>query len=70
MNASRFDFRGTGFSCLWLFIWTWALTVIIFGLFSRKRIPLNTGGFLSTPSLAIASSPFTAPESESLETGS
>lgn len=33
MNHQRFDFRGTGFSCLWLFIWTWALTVITFGLF-------------------------------------
>ena len=33
MNHQRFDFRGTGFSCLWLFIWTWVLTVITFGLF-------------------------------------
>ena len=33
MNSSRFAFRGTGFSCLWLFIWTWVLTVITFGLF-------------------------------------
>lgn len=33
MNQGRFEFRGTGLSCLWLFLWTWVLTLITFGLF-------------------------------------
>lgn len=33
MNHGRFDFRGTELSCLWLFLWTWVLTLITFGLF-------------------------------------
>ena len=33
MNQGRFDFRGTGLSCLWLFLWTWVLTLLTFGLF-------------------------------------
>ena len=33
MNPTPFDFRGTGLSCLWLFIWTWVLTVLTLGLF-------------------------------------
>ncbi len=33
MNQGRFDFRGTGLSCLWLFLWIWVLTFLTFGLF-------------------------------------
>ena len=33
MNQGRFDFRGTGLSCLWLFLWTWLLTFLTFGVF-------------------------------------
>ncbi len=33
MNQGRFEFRGTGFNCLWLFLWTWLLTLLTFGLF-------------------------------------
>jgi len=33
MNESLFDFRRTGLSNLWLFVWTWVLPLITFGLF-------------------------------------
>jgi uncharacterized membrane protein YjgN (DUF898 family) len=34
MAYGKFDFKGTGLSYLWLFIWTAFLTVITFGLYT------------------------------------
>lgn len=33
MGQTTFEFRGSGLSCLWLFLWIGVFTIITFGLF-------------------------------------
>ena len=58
MNQSLFDFRGTGLSYLWLFLWTWVLTLLTFGLFfpwafSAQQRWISEHTFINSRQLAL-----------------